>query len=578
MRLARFSAIAVLPLLGLLSSARCAAQIPDPGQLPGRTIFYALWHGAPTGEIRKNNSLYALWDDPDFTAARASFVQTMMLNSQKPKDKPNVSREELEQYATLLDNPVLVGYLRRPETPAAAKGTAAKPAHTWNGMFLVYDRRGKEELLSRAVLRMRSSETDIPKLTEITVAGVPSLKVDSKAGTAYWAEFGKYAVSANEAPVFEEILNLVNGKPGGNLLSQSANYQEAKPLLNGGVLEFFLSVPSVKELALDSPASPSSSQLKPFLSALKLDSLHSLAGHVVLDGPRTRVEAAILGDPAPGGLFDIFADGLANPASFAYLSPDTVYYSESQLNFLGIYQTLRRALTQAGGNTSQIINPLESAAETRIGMPLQDALGLTTGEFASLQSSPTLEDNQKIYLLGIRKKPDTLKLMRTLLGDRISSERNEGNVTFLKVSLGGGQSSAGVTQWNFYYLAMTPTVLFGSSKSDTLRKYLAQTAAGADPAPPKTLQVARAKYPEMLNGFTYFDFQKVDWPGLKAQWVAQINKTAKNEKTKEAEANEKRLADWLGQVSPDVFPHHLHTLVGASWKDAKGVHIEEWLE
>jgi len=290
------------------------------------------------------------------------------------------------------------------------------------------------------------------------------------------------------------------------------------------------------------------------------------------------MEAGILGDTGPGGLFDIFSDGQANPASFAYLSPGTVYYSESQLNFLGLYQTLKRAFTQSGGNTSQIATPLESAAETRLGMPLPDALALVSGEFASVQASPTLEDNQKVYLLGIRNKPEALKLTRTLLGDRISSERNEGSATFLKISLGGGQSAAGVTQWNFYYLAMTPTLLFGASKSDTLRKYVTQAPAGSDPLLPKAIQSARAKYPDKLNGFTYFDFQKVDWAGLRAQWVAQINKTAKNEKTKEAEKNEQKLADWMSQVNPDVFPRHLHTLLGASWKDAKGVHIEEWLE
>lgn len=576
MRLARFLAI-VFAVVGLLCSSQSAAQTPvDPGQLPGRTIFYVLWRGTPRGEIRKSNSLYALWDDPDFVTARASFIESVMNNAEKPKDKPALSREEMAQYATLLDNAFLVGYVRRAEAAPAAKA-AAKEAGAWNGMFFIYDRSGKEELLSKAVVRMRSAETEIPKLTPMTMAGVPALKVEHKSGTTYWAEFGKYAVSASEARVFEEILDVLNGKPSRTQLSQSANYQEAKSLLNGGVLEFFLSVPSVKELALDSPAT-STAQLSPVLNALKLESLHCLAGHVVLEGARTRVEGGVLGDTAPGGLFDIFADGQANPASLAYLSPDTVTYGETQINPLGIYETLKRALSQAGGSTAQFVKPLEAAAETRLGMPLPDALALTTGEIATIQASPTLEDNQKVYFFGIRNKLDALKLTRTLLGDRISSERNEGSTTFLKISLGGGQSSAGMTQWNFYHMAMTPTLLVGASKSETLRKYLAQTPGGSDPAIPKFIQTARAKYPEKLNGFSYFDFQKMDWAGLKAQWVTQLNKTAMNEKTKEAEKNEKQLANCLSEVKPEVFSRHLHTMVGASWKDANGVHFEEWLE
>ena len=150
MRITRQFGFAVLLFLASLSvSPRSNAQSPiDPGQLPGRTIFYVFWHGAPSGEIRKNNSLYALWDDPEFSAGRASFIDTFLENTNKSKENPAPNREELAQYATLLDNAFLIGYLRRPEAPASAKNAAAKEAHPWNGLYLIYDRTGKEELLS----------------------------------------------------------------------------------------------------------------------------------------------------------------------------------------------------------------------------------------------------------------------------------------------------------------------------------------------------------------------------------------------------------------------------------------------
>jgi len=31
-------------------------------------------------------------------------------------------------------------------------------------------------------------------------------------------------------------------------------------------------------------------------------------------------------------------------------------------------------------------------------------------------------------------------------------------------------------------------------------------------------------------------------------------------------------------LNPGVFPRHLHSMTGASWKDAGGVHISEWLD
>jgi hypothetical protein len=187
--------VVFLFLLVLLCSNNAAAQSPiDPGKLPARTLFYLLWRGMPSGEIRKNNSLFALWDDPQFAFARASFLDSAVNDAQSQKNKTTLSHEEFEQYVTLLDNPFVIGFIRRPESHTAAKSPTEKPAPppAWNGMYFVYDRTGKEELLSKAVVRLRGAEKDIPKLTQLTVAGVPALKVERKNGTTYWAESGKY--------------------------------------------------------------------------------------------------------------------------------------------------------------------------------------------------------------------------------------------------------------------------------------------------------------------------------------------------------------------------------------------------
>jgi hypothetical protein len=577
-RLLSLCLLAVSLLIVSIFARPLPAQSPiDPGQLPSRTSFYLLWHGTPAGEARKNNSLYAFWDDPDFAPARASFLATFLNDTTKSQGKPSPTREEMAQYVTLLDNPLVVGYVRGPETPASAKSANTKSAPVWNGGFFIYDRTGKEELLSKAVLRIRSADADIPKLTEVTVAGVSALKMVRKSSTNYWAESGKYAVSAQELPVFEELLTTLNAKPTGKTLSQSSAYQEAKPLLNGGVIEFFLPIPSSRELGSDM-TSPASAQIKPFLNALKLDSLHSITGRISLDGTKTHIQAAILGDTAPGGLSDIFADGQATPTTLAYVSPDTVLYSESQINLPGICQTVQRVVAQLGGKSTPGDNFIESAAQTRLGMPLQDALSIVTGEMAWLQTGATLEDDQKVFLIGIHNKPDALKLARSLMGDRITSERNEGNATYLKISLHGGQGAAGVAQWDFYYLALTPNMLFASSKTATLRKYVALDTANTPPQVPQSISAARAQFPQKLGGFSYFDFQKVDWPALKTKWIAEAHKAAKNARTADAEKQSNKFSGWLTQLNPEVFPRHLHTVVGGSWKDSTGFHIDEWLD
>jgi hypothetical protein len=225
-----------------------------------------------------------------------------------------------------------------------------------------------------------------------------------------------------------------------------------------------------------------------------------------------------------------------------------------------------------------LANTMENAAQTRIGMPLPDALALTSGEFGTMQTSPALDPDKRIFYAGIRNKPETLKLIRTILSDRLTSERNDGNVTYLKISLKGNQGTTGVAQWNFYHLAVTPDLLLGASKSETLRGALSQgRPAGADSLP-VNLRAARAQFPEKLIGFSYYDLQKVDWPALQQNWKTQRAKLAADSKNPGAMQKTKALDDWMNNLNSAVFPRHLHSMTGGSWKDAGGVHFDEWLD
>jgi hypothetical protein len=573
-RLTPFLLLSTLSVLTLPERAGAQSPLEAP-QLPGRTSFYLVWRGSPTGDARKNNALMSLWDDPDIAPMKTAMVDAIMNDANKQKDKPGVTREELAQVATLLDNPFTLGYLPRREAAVrAAAGKTAAPA--WNGMFFVYDRTGKEELLSKTVLRMRSGDKELPKLSEITVAGVKALKIEKKSGTTYWAETGKYMVAAGEESIFEEVLNRLAGKSAGPTLADSEAYKEAKPLLSGGLLEFFLRVPQIKDMAGDSSTSPP--EVKALWNNLKLDSIHVFAGHISLEGTRTRLQGGILGDTAEGSLFDVWSGGLGQPASLAYVTPETVYYNESQINLLGIYNTLKRVLAQPGSNTAPIAKTLENAAQTRIGMPLPEALELTSGEFGTLQNSPALDPDKKIFFAGILNKPESLKLIRTILSDRMTSERNEGNVTYLKISLKGNQGATGVAQWKFYHLAVTPELLLGASKSDTLRGTLSQIRPAGTSSLPANLAAARAKFPEKLIGFSYYDLQKLDWPALQLNWKAQMTKAAAESRNTDATQRTKALTDWMYGINPAVFPRHLHSMTGASWKDTRGVHFDEWLD
>ena len=577
----------LLPIAALLcisGSNPAHAQAPlEPAQMSSRTAFYLVWRGVSGPEARKANSLAALWDDADFAPVRSAIASNLIGSPAEKSPKEKLTAEEIQEYAALLENSFTLGYLSEPARRTVSNGGGApdsKPA--WNGMFFVYDRSGKEELLSRAVLRLRAVGKEAPLLSQVTIGGVQVLKVQGKSSVTYWAEHGKYAVSAGERSVMEEILGRVDGKVSGTAsLAQSAAYREAQANLGSGLLEFFLRIPDLENLATDSKAG--NFQVRPLLDAARLDAVHSLSGHITFEGAKTHVQAAILGDAAPGTPFDIWATGQSSPASLSFVPVDAVSYTSGQLNFPGIYDTVKRVARAAFPQVQQgNADLLDTLAQTRLGMPVADALGLLTGEFASMQTSASMDSTKQVYFFGIRKKPEALKLMRTVFSDQITSERNEGDVTFLKISLGGKQGIAGVAQWNFFNLAVTQDMILGANRIETLREVLsnrahASTVAGLATVP--QFQAGRAKFPENLNGLSYFDFQKVDWQALKDRWIEEAKKSpvAKTVNASK-DAVPSTAPDWLAQIDPQVFARHLHYSSSVSSKDSKGIHWDQWVE
>jgi len=511
---------------------------------------------------------------------RSALAENLLNNSDKKsrsKQGKQLSPEEVAQISSLLENPFLIGYLGEPSRSARAAAAAEAPARKWNGFFLVYDRTGKEELLEKTIFKLRSSEKELPRISAVSLAGISALKIERKDSATYWAENGKYAVSANEPAVFESLAAVLKGTSPAATLAQAAAYQEAQPIVGSGLLEFFLRVPDIKDLV--PPTDPGAPQAQTVLNALKLDSIHSFCGHLTLEGARTRISGAILGDTSAGTLFDVWEEDQAAPVSLAYVPPDAVHYQESQFSLLALYKAVKRGF-QASAKPGQegMADLVESMVQTRLGMPLSDALGLLSGEFASVQRDPTLDPKGQTYFVGIRDKQASLKLIRTMLGDRISSERNEGDTTYVKFSLGGSQGSAGVMQWNFFYLAVTPNLILASKRREVLSQQIAQRSTAAElPAP---FQAARAQFPERLNGISFFDFQKLDWQSLKDKWIADSAKTASTLQGGRAGAAHDSAAPpaWLLQLNPQVLPRHLHTTTSASWKDSKGVHFDGWIE
>jgi len=564
-----------------LGANAASAQAPlEPAQMPANTTFYLVWRGQPNAELRKTNSIAALWDDPGFAPVRSSITNAILKNSEEKPTENRLTRQQIEEYASLLENAFVLGYLSDPQKKRAEASDDSSAAKTWNGMFFVYDRSGKEAILSKAVLSLRSSEKEPPQISQMTIAGVPVLKVQRKTGVTYWVEHGKHAVSANEPAVLEEILGRLAGKPSSSAaLTDSPAYKEAHSVLGSGQVEFFLRVPDLKNLAPDSAAG--GFRVRPMVEALKVDSIHSLCGRVLMEGAKTRVQAVALGDTAPGSLFDIWDKGSAAPASLNFVPANAVSYSDTQIDLNGLYDIAKRiAASILPPGQQGNINMLEMMAQAKLGQSLSSALALLTGEFASLQTSPSLDNNKQIYLIGIRDKPGAVKLIHTLFSDKINSERAEGDITFMKISTGGSSSAAGTAQWDFYHVAASSDYLVIAPRLEAVREVLAKRSqtAGASLATAPGFQAARAQFPATINGLGYFDFHKVDWQAFKARLIAEANKSTAKPSSSAGKSAATPTPSWMLDVNPEVFARHLHVASSASWKDGQGLHFDEWIE
>ncbi|MBS1839986.1 MAG: hypothetical protein JSS69_07020 [Acidobacteria bacterium] len=603
-------------LLSLSAVSPALAQTPpssiDASQLPPHTLFYVLWRGAPSPSARSANSLYALWDDPDFAPARNALFDSFLSESRKSADaKSQLTREELSEYTPLLDNPLAVGFVSDP-SQASSNSVSLKTdasAHKWNGIFFIYDRSGKEALLAKAVLRMRAADKEPATLSPITIAGIPAMKLTGKGGTNYWVESGKYVVSSGELSVVEQILRgLKIGPNSASLLSstdtaalqQAARsvkgaapaftasglggvpaFKEASAVLGEGALEFFLNISDIAKLAKDVPT-PAGFRAGTVLDALNVKAMHSIAGRVYLDGTKTRFQTVVLGDTSEGTIFDIWGAGQTRPASIAYIPQDAVSYREFQVNLPGIYalamHVAKSFLTQGDQDKTDMI---ESMARAKLGMSTSDALHSLTGEMGYLQSDSFSGLGKSTFFLGVNNRDNALRLIRHAFLDNIISDTDLDGVTFVTLSSGNARTSStpGNSPAVQYHLAVTDDLILVSANKAAFRSPLAKRKSSATPSQLAPFFAAHSGAPAAVNGLSFLDFQKFDWQSLKN--LPGRNKAIGTSVLLEFVPDKTvppQRKSWLDEIDPKVFSRHLHLSYGYSWKDANGLHLEGWID
>jgi len=577
-------------LLSLMTVSPALGQAPasssiDPERFPQHTLFYVLWRGTPSPSARSANSLYALWDDPDFAPARNALFESFMSESRKSGDaKSQFTREEISEYSTLLDNPLAIGLVgdpsKNPSTPASPNAPA--DAHKWNGIFFIYDRSGKEALLAKAVLRLRAAEKEPATLTPTIIAGVPAMKMTHKSGSDYWVETGKYVVSSGEISVVEQILKrLKPDAPQSESLATTSEFKEAGPLLGSGSLEYFLNMSAIARLANDVPT-PAGFRAGTVLDAIKISSMHSIAGHVGLDGAKTRFQTAVLGDASEGTIFDIWGAGQAKPASIAYIPQDAVSYREFQVNLPGIYAlAMRVAKSFLAQGDQDKTDMFESMARAKLGMSTSDALHALTGELGYLQAEGSFDFSKSTFFLGVSNRDNALKLIRHAFLDNITADTDADGVTLFTLSSGNTRTPSGSGKYEApnYHLAVTDDMILVSTNTTAFRAPLAKKKSLVPPSQLAPFFAAHTGGPATVNGLSFVDFQKFDWLSLRNlpfQRPTETKPAAKSMFPENSAPPPQKT--WLDEIDPKVFSRHLHLSYGYSWKDANGIHLEGWID
>ena len=404
-------------------------------------------------------------------------------------------------------------------------------------------------------------------------------KIEARAtGTdvSYTALTPKYYLLADQKSVIEELIVRFGGaeKPADSV-TQLPEYASMRPFIGAdSALEFFARFPNLTKLLtpaqLEKPATK-------FAVNLHLDRISVFGGSFSFAGEATRFHGAMIGDADAGGVFDF-----AGTSGTSFITAPAVdagpIFSISRFNFVAIYQMLRAAAEPL--LTSQqkaAVEMYEKMAQGFLGMPVPDALQLFTGEVASETSFADDGSDLRTYAISIQKPQDVLRILRAAGGSFIVGEDTSGTTTYLDLVYPITDPKTGIKKREFYYVAVTPTMLFAAPRKALIRQAMSRLDAKPDTAPTSgilsTAAIAheRSLLPEKLSGLSAADIAQIPWDKVMAHLADEMAK-AKDSTTLPPST------DWLQAVKPEVITRHIHTGISGWWKDSHGIYFDSYVQ
>ena len=570
-RLFQFRCLAVA-LVCLAVGAPVFAQVaPIVQRLSADTVFYIGWRGSSfLADAQQKNHVLQLIHDPAFAPIWAAAAADFQQHVPKSAD-PAAASSLLPDVGSFLDNPIVFGVAIDPSAlKAAAPDKPASPFVT----FLVYDATGKADLIQKWKTAAAANSKAPAEVTKYDFDGT-SVEVRTQGkSVSYSAQAGNYFVFSEQKHVVEDLITRFrNAGAPAESLAQTPDFTQARKYVgDNAALEYFVRVPDLSQW---NPTDKNSKSMLQIAKGVHLEKIHVMAGGVSLDGEATRMRGAILGDTAPGGLFDLAG---ASSATFQAqpIAEAGSAFSMSRMNYAAIYQVIRDAVF-ANLDPAQAaqVGALEGAAQGYIGMSIPEALKLFTGEFASTTSYSDDGTSEQVYAATIQKPDAVLRVLRAVIGTMIVNEDSSGPATILDIAYPYTDPATHQRRRKFYYVAVTPQMLIVAPRKALLRGAIQRlTPEAADPpegvfANPQYAQL-RSRLPEKLSGLGGADLSQIPWQKLMQNFVNAIAQAANpTNGQKPPELNSLKL---------DTISHYLHISVSGWWKDANGVYFDSYLQ
>ena len=572
---ARALGLSLLALALLLFGSAVFAQTnPLVDRLPADAWAYLSWGGtASLKSVSSTNSLLRLWNDPAFSTFLENSIAAVS-HSGGPQ-KSGLTPEQTAEILSSLENPVVIGFVNQPEN---SEGTE----HGAPSYFLIYDATGKKELIDKLRRERDAHTTERPTVSTVPIGGVPVEKRVSKGGTSYETEAGSYYIIAGSRHAMAELLTRfgAGGAPGVSF-TQAADFPaECRELTRASILNVVM-LPA--KFQIPATAQNPGFDFHAFSRSLHLDGIRGGCLSVSFEKETTRTRGMVLGDTSQGSILNVAGDNRDSFATLPLASANSSFQL-SVVNYAALYNSLFTAVSAAlPSDKAPFLAAAVAFLSSTWGMPPDQFFALFTGEAAVIYPDTAADPLRSFYAFAIHDPQKVLHVLQHGVPGEKASTSQEGDVTYLTVTVSIGAAAATSAAPSAIYFALTPNMLLASKEQEAVRQAVARVRAAAGAAPTNALsadpafQRARAALPAKLDGLSYGNYAHCNWQKLFSEaeksFNAQMQGAARN-----ANRPVPPLAQIFRGIDPTLFSRYLHVSIGGGWKNATGVYFDSYIQ